>query len=62
MNYQLEMWPEEVSKGYRLHGHLLAKGERPDTRPWGGLFDKPEIVVSANLYSPAKVVVSNNYG
>jgi hypothetical protein len=37
---QIEIWPEEVSKGYRLNKHLLAAGERPDTRPWGGIFER----------------------
>ena len=37
---QLEMWPEEITKGFRLHQKLLAKGEKPDTRPWGGIFEK----------------------
>jgi hypothetical protein len=37
---QLEMWPEEISKGYRLNQHLLAAGEKPDMRPWAGIFDK----------------------
>jgi hypothetical protein len=44
---QLEMWPEEVRSGYRLHGDLLPKGERPDMRPWGGMFDQPKIPAQA---------------
>ena len=39
MQEQLELWLEAERKGYRLHQHLLAKGEKPDTRPWGGRFD-----------------------
>ncbi len=39
--YQMGLWKEEVQKGYRLNQHLLAEGEKPDTRPWGGRFDKP---------------------
>ena len=38
---QMEMFPPEVRTGYRLNQHLLEKGEKPDTRPWGGRFDKP---------------------
>ena len=41
---QMEMWPEEIVtatiRGFRLHQRLLAKGERPDTRPWGGIFER----------------------
>ena len=39
-NEQLEMWPEEIPRGYRLNQHLLAPGEKPDTRPWGGIFSR----------------------
>ena len=39
---QLELWKLEVlvKKGYMLNKHLLQPGERPDCRPWGGIFDK----------------------
>ena len=43
MDFQRELWPEEIVRpiirGYRLFGHLLETGEKPDTRPWAGLFD-----------------------
>jgi hypothetical protein len=46
-NIQLEMWPEEITKaiikGYRLHQRLLDHGEKPDTRPWAGIFDRHSI-------------------
>lgn len=39
---QMEFWKleEMVKKGYLLNKHLLAPGEKPDCRPWGGVFDK----------------------
>lgn len=46
MNFQLEIWPEEITAGIlkelRLRSRLLAKGERPDMRPWGGKFETGE--------------------
>ena len=42
INPQLEMWPEEILKSYRLHQCLLVKGEKPATRPWAGIFDTGE--------------------
>jgi hypothetical protein len=38
-NTQRELWPETFKPGYLLNKHLLAPGEKPDTRPWGGKFD-----------------------
>lgn len=38
---QNELWirQETQIKRIMLHKELLAKGERPDMRPWGGRFD-----------------------
>ncbi len=33
---------EKKLVGFRLHWKLLAPGEKPDYRPWGGLFDTGE--------------------
>ena len=33
---------ELAARTYRLNKHLLAYGEKPDMRPWGGLFDAKE--------------------
>ena len=47
MKEQYELWKleERVKKGYRLHQNLLEKGEKPDTRPWGGIFENEEASV-----------------
>jgi len=41
---QMEFWKleEMVKKGYLLNKHLLAPGEKPNCRPWGGFFEKTE--------------------
>lgn len=36
---QEKLWIEEKKPGYLLHKELLAAGEKPDMRPWGGKFD-----------------------
>ena len=56
MNLQIEMWPDEIVReiirGFRLHQRLLAKGERPDTRPWGGIFADKALDCDAACGSP----------
>lgn len=46
MKDQLEFWKleEMVKKGYMLNKHLLAPGEKPDCRPWGGYFQEKKDV------------------